>query len=110
MRAVFQPRPQLGGVLEQTVLHVNLVVLVPREGGVEPGQETVAAIRGQLVLEQKIGLPPRIAEEQPIAAARAGRLAFLQKGAERRDTGAWPDHDDRPVRRRQTEAVAGADK
>ena len=38
-----------------------------------------------------------MAEEQPVAARRAGRLALLQEGAERRDAGARADHDDRPV-------------
>ena len=34
------------------------------------------------------------AEEEPVPAARADRLAFLEKGAERRDAGARADHDD----------------
>ena len=36
MRAVLEPRPQFGGVLQHAVLDVDLVVLVAREGGVEP--------------------------------------------------------------------------
>src|SRR6516162_1692838 len=37
MRALFEPRPQLTGMLEQPMLDVDLVFLVAREGGVEPG-------------------------------------------------------------------------
>jgi len=97
MRAILEPRPQFGGVLQHAVLDVNLVLLVAREGGIEAGQEPVAVKGGQLVLEQEIGVAPRIAEEQPIAADGAGRAALLQKGAERRDPGAGADHDQRRI-------------
>ena len=36
-----------------------------------------------------------MAEEQPVAARRLGRLPVVQEGAERRDAGARTDHDDR---------------
>ena len=38
-----------------------------------------------------------VSEHQPVAAACAGRFAFLQEAAERRHPGAGPDHDDRTV-------------
>ena len=110
MRAILEPRPQFGGVLQHAVLDVNLVLLVAREGGIEAGQEPVAVKGGQLVLEQEIGVAPRIAEEQPIAADGAGRAALLQKGAERRNPGAGADHNHRAVGRREAKAVAGAHK
>ena len=34
-----------------------------------------------------------VAEEQPVAAGRAGGAALLDEGAERRDAGAGADHD-----------------
>src|SRR5580693_4435830 len=49
MRAVFEPRPQLDGVLQEPVLDVDLVLLVARKGGVEPGQQPAVMPRGQLV-------------------------------------------------------------
>ena len=41
-----------------------------------------------------------VAEEQPAAARGAGGAALLHEGAERRDAGAGPDHDDVAVRAR----------
>ena len=64
MRALFEPRPERGGVLQHAVLDVNLVLLVAREGGIEAGQEPVAAIGGQLVREQEVGVAPRITEKR----------------------------------------------
>src|SRR5882672_9488069 len=89
------------------MLNVDLMLLVARKRGVEPSQEAAPVPQGQLVLEQEIGLAPRVAEEQPVPPARAQRLAFLQKSAERRDPGAWPDHDDRSVRRGEAHAGGG---
>ena len=39
----------------------------------------------------------RVAEEKPVAPGVAARLAFLQKGDERRDTGTGADHDRRVI-------------
>jgi len=44
---------------------------------------------------RRIGFAALMAEEQPVLAERTGRAAIEQKGAERRDAGAGPDHDDR---------------
>ena len=32
--------------------------------------------------------------EEPVFTLRSQGFAFLKKGSKRRDTGAWPDHDD----------------
>src|SRR5262245_48418591 len=42
MRAGLEPRPQLPPVLAHPVLDVDLVLLVAREGGVEPREQAVA--------------------------------------------------------------------
>src|SRR5690242_5095299 len=81
-------------MFEQPVLDVDLVLLVARKRGVEPGQQSSLVPGGKLVLKQEIGAATRVAEEQPVASARARRLALLQKGAKRRDPGARPNHDD----------------
>src|SRR5204863_8610704 len=53
MRAVFAPGPQLGGVFQHPMLDIDLLALVAREGGIEPGQEPVAAPFEQLVAVQE---------------------------------------------------------
>jgi hypothetical protein len=76
------------------------VLLVARERGVEPGEKAVAAVFEQFVLVEEVGLPVRVAAEQPVAAARPCRTPLLQEGAKRRDAGAGTDHDHWPVGRR----------
>ena len=63
-------------------------------------------MRVQLVGIEEIAVAALMAEEQPVLAGRAGRLAVEQEGAERRDAGARADHDDRRLRiLRQREAM-----
>src|SRR5207237_2936473 len=55
---------------------------------------------------EEIAVAALMAEEQPVLADRPRRPAIEQEGAERRYTGAGPDHDDRRLLvPRQREAV-----
>src|SRR5260221_5880253 len=104
--AVLQPRPERRGLLAHPMLDIELLGLVAREGGVEAAQQAIGDIALKLLLIEKIEFAPLIAEEQPVATARADRAALLEKGAGRRDAGAGTDHDDRRiVFLRQAEAV-----
>jgi hypothetical protein len=69
-------------MLQHAVLNVDFVRLIARERGIEPVEQPVAAIGGELAFEQEIAGPSRIAEKQPVAASRAGRLTLLEKCAE----------------------------
>src|SRR5438093_2322090 len=65
VRTLLEPRPQLGGMLQEPVLDVDLLVLVARKRGVEPGQQPAAVPGQEFVLEQEIGHSVRVAEKQP---------------------------------------------
>ena len=73
MRAAFEPVVDLAAVFAQPVLHVDLVGLVAREGEVEAVQ--FAALERLLPFEliEEVAAAVRVAEEQPVAAACAGR-------------------------------------
>ena len=77
--ALFEPRPQLAGALEQPMPGVDLAFLVTREGGVEASQQPVAATGQQLLLEEKVAAAMRIAEDEPIAARRPDRAPLCRK-------------------------------
>src|SRR5262245_1503535 len=107
VRALLQPTPPLGSVLAYTVLDVDLVGLIAREGEVEATQQAAALPVDDLVLVEEIGGSLLVAEEQPVASLGAARLAFLQEGTERRDAGAGANHDGGDgVISRRGEAVA----
>src|SRR5262249_6854370 len=103
MRAVVEPIDEIVPRLPHAVLHVDLFGLIAREGEIDPAQR---AIRERLLpfelIEEIVG-EAAVAEEQPVASCRGGCTAFLYEGAERRDAGPRPDHDDVLVRRRQRE-------
>ena len=106
MRAFGEPAPQLRPDLAHAVLDVDFLVAVARPGEGEPGQEPRLLHGGELVLVEEVGVLALVAEEEPVPSRRPGRLPLAQEGAERRDAGARPDHDDRGRRvRRQREAV-----
>ena len=93
MRAVLQPAPQLGAVLQQAVLHIDLLRLVTRERGAQahmpaglPGLHLFA------VIEVAGGM--LLTEEQPVAPLGPTYLALFKEGAEGGDTGTRADHDD----------------
>jgi hypothetical protein len=93
------------------MLDVNLAFLVAREGGVEPGQQTVAAVGRQLFLEEEIAVAMRVAEDEPITARRSDYPPLLKKRTERRDPCTGSDHDDRRIGRKgQPEAVRALHK
>ena len=58
------------------------------------------------LVEEVVGEMP-VAEEQPVAALRRRGAALLHEGAERRDAGAGPDHDDVAIGRGQREVPVG---
>src|SRR5689334_23267379 len=98
--AVLQPGKEFLAMFKHAVLHVNLLFLVPRKRRFNPSENAVAPQRFQFISIEKIGLGVLLAEEKPALAARTGRLALLQEGAEWRDAGAGPNHDQSRIRRR----------
>ncbi len=79
------------------VLNVDLVRLIARERRVEP-EQAVAHVAVQLGFVEEVGRASLLAEEQPVLSRRAGDAALLDERAERRESGAGPDHDQRPRR------------
>ena len=109
MRPLLQPAPQVGGRLQHAVLHVQLVRLVARERGIQPRQRPILVPRCQFCFVQKIRGAVAFAEDQPGLAARAGRRAVRQEGAERRDASAWANHNHRHRRFGRQAEMAGLD-
>src|SRR4051812_36302062 len=54
MRSVLKPRPDLRGVFQEAVLHVNFFWLIPRERQVQPAQHAGLLPGRQLVLVEEI--------------------------------------------------------
>src|SRR5258708_16479768 len=82
--AVLHPRVEVARLLVHAVLHVDLVGLVAREREID-SHEPAFFPRRQLRL---VVVAPRarlIAEEEPVLSGRAGGVAFLEEGAERRE-------------------------
>ena len=100
-------------VLGDAVLYVDLVRLVARERRAEHAQHALAArvVILELVSVREVRAPVARAEEErhwaDALAARAGHLAVLHHGAERRDARAEADHDAR-MRVRLGDGDAGA--
>src|SRR6266851_6380417 len=106
VRAVGEPRPQIAADFAHAVLHVDFLAPVARPGEREPGQNAGRLHALELVLIEEIEIRALMAEEQPIAAGCLRCPTLLKKGAEWRNAGAWPDHDDRHARiGRQRESV-----
>src|SRR6185437_1169556 len=91
------PGAEFFGALAHALLHIDALVLVTRESEIELGQEAAAVEIRDLVLVEKIAGAMLVAEEQPVAALGPDNPPLLEEGAERRDTGARPDHDHRRV-------------
>ena len=95
VRAFLDPRPQIAPGLAHAVLHVDLLLAVARPGERQAREQAGGAHLAELLLVEEVVIAALMAEEQPVRPARLGGLALLQEGAERRDAGAGPDHDDR---------------
>src|SRR5690606_34420473 len=88
VRARLQPVVDLAAALAQALLDVDLLRLVAREREVQAVQFAVAQRFLPLGLVEEAGIEVLGAEEQPVAAARAGLRALLDEAAERRHAGA----------------------
>src|SRR5262245_36796457 len=84
VRALLQPRPYLRAFLLHAILHVDLVLLIPREGNVESRKRAIKQPGFDFVAIKKILFAALIAEEKPVLSACAGCNTILEKGAERR--------------------------
>src|SRR5580704_13507234 len=91
MRALVEPRPELGRVLAHAMLNVDLLRLVARESEVELFKQAAALPIDDLVFVQKVGGAFLLAEEQPVGSFGAARLALLEESAKRGNAGAGPD-------------------
>ena len=91
--AGLEPGVEFGCVLQHAVLDVDLFRLVAGEGEVEAGEHAGGLERGEFLAVEEIGGGLLVAEEEPVAALCAGGAALLEKGTERRNAGAGPDHD-----------------
>src|SRR5215469_6431754 len=97
MGAFLEPRPHLAGALAHTLLHVDALLLVAREGEIDFAQEAALVERRQLILIEKIARAVLVAEKEPVEALGADDAALLQEGTERRHARARSDHDHRRV-------------
>src|SRR5207237_5881940 len=105
--AIGQPSPELAAELAHAILDVELFAAVARPREREPRQRAGGFHAAKLVFVEEIAVVALMAEEQPIATGRFARHALVEKGAERRDAGAWPDHDDGTRSIRGERAVRG---
>src|SRR5947209_6931447 len=106
MCAGFEPGPQAGRVFQQSMLHINLLRLIPGEREIEPFEVALLEPGSELIFVQKIRGAFLIAKEEPILSLRAGALALFEESAERGNTGAGADHDHWRVSvRRQLETI-----
>ncbi len=96
-RAVADPAIDIRGLLAQPVLHVDLLGLIARKRHIHAREHAVLQPALPFGLIQEVLGKAAVAKEQPALAARAGLLTLLHEGAERRDAGARPDHDERLV-------------
>ena len=85
VRAVVEPAPHVGAVVEHLVLHVDPVGLVAGERQVQPVEEAVASHVLEIVSVVEVFAAVLVAEEQPVATGVAERTTLLQEAAERRD-------------------------
>src|SRR5258705_865496 len=95
VRALVEPPPHVGAVVEHLVLDIDPVGLVAGERQIQPVEEAVADHVLQIVAVVEVFAAVLVAEEQPVAAGLAERASLLQKAAKRRDAGAGADHDHR---------------
>src|SRR5438876_10072488 len=63
VRAIVEPSPQLAGVLQHLVLHIELLGLITREGEVKPGQQAIFLPGSELRFVKKIRRASLIAKE-----------------------------------------------
>src|SRR5438445_9860838 len=97
MRAFLEPGIKLARLFDHAVLDIDLVGAVAREGDVEASENAVFQPLLPFDLIEEVAAQVALAEEQPRPSGGGARFAFLKEAAERRDSGAWPDHDDRHV-------------
>src|ERR1700739_513745 len=104
--ALGEPGPYFAADLAHAILHIEFLVAVPRPSQRQSRQQARSLQGIEFVAVEKIATAALMAEEQPVLAWRAGRLAVEQERTERRDAGARPDHDDWHLRiLRQREAM-----
>ena len=69
--------------------------MVARPGEIDPRQHTLFDVALPLHLVEEIFRKVRVAKEQPVFSRRFIGSTLLHKGAERRDAGAWANHNHR---------------
>ena len=77
MRALFQPGKKLLAILQHPVLDINFVRLIPREGGIESGQDPRLSSCSKLGFVEKVAFGSLLAKKKPVLAGCSNRLAFL---------------------------------
>lgn len=87
---ILKPLIELRPFFEHPMLNVDSLVLIAREGGVDPE----IGMGFPLLLVEIIAILVALAEKEPVASLCAMVLALLHKGAEGGDAGAGPYHDD----------------
>ena len=111
MGTVIDPAPQLRALFAQFVLYVNFFFLVARPGEIDPRQHTLFDVALPLHLVEEIFRKVRVAKEQPVFTRCFVGSTLLHKGAERRDAGAWANHNHRGFRvSGQAEVIVMFDK
>ncbi len=81
------PAEELLTVLQDSVLDVDLAVLIPAEGGFETGEVSSRLELGEFFLVEEVELAPLVTEEEPVPSRVAGRFGArggrLEKGRSR---------------------------
>src|SRR3954453_13099788 len=98
MRASREPLPNLGADFAHPILDVEFSFAVARPGERETRKHAFLTELMQLVAIEEVAHRALMTEEEPVLPWRADRLPLLQKGAEGRDPGSGPNHDDRNIR------------
>ena len=92
------------------MLDVELLLLVAGPSDFEAVECAIGNVALDFVLIEEVGRAVGISEKQPIPPCCRRRPAVLEKRTERRDAGAWADHDDVGAAiRRKPEGVIAVD-
>ena len=92
--AALQPRPDIGTLCPDPILHIDFLCLVARKGQVESRKPPLFEVPLPLKLVQKIAGKISVAEEQPVVTGCTAFVALFNERAKRRDARAGANHDD----------------
>lgn len=107
--ALFQPAPELSALLLHSVLNVDLLRLIPGEGGGKFMEVSGFLCGCEFVAVKEVGLCVLIPKKEPVPPCVAMLGPMLEKGPKRCDSGPGADHDDIPIGCGQMKVPGGLD-